>query len=412
MADRITPASPAQPPRPLAAQSSTPALVIATLSQTASNWAIFALAPAASTAARELGAPATAIGWQITIVFLLASPASLLAGRVCRRLGAGRAMALALGLHAVGAILCAAGLVGAAIGSALMGLGYALVNPAGAALLAATSPKRRNLLFSIKQMSVPAGVLAAGLATPYLTEAIDWRAAPAAAGLVCALGAALVLRTAPNPGAAPPRGSFWRDPFDPLRYVLRHRALFWLSLGALSFGMAQTCLMTYASPYFVEDLGMSLAAAGGFLSIASLGGALGRPFWGAIADRFAAPEATLVGVGLVVALAALATLAATPETSPIALGFLMFVFGGSAIAWNGVFVSHIVTLSGPERAAEATGGVLVFAFASSIIAPGVFSLLVPLLGGFGPALAFCALYGLGGSLGLMLCARARRRAAV
>jgi MFS family permease len=144
------------------------ALAATTGAQALATLAVFVLPVLAPAAAPDLGVPARWIGYQVAAVYLPAALVSALAGGALRRFGPARTTQAALAAAAAGCLaLALGGLPGAAVGSALVGLGYGLTNPAASQVLGRLAPPaRRNLVFSVKQSGVPLGAALAGWRSP------------------------------------------------------------------------------------------------------------------------------------------------------------------------------------------------------------------------------------------------------
>ncbi len=177
----------------------------------------------------------------------------------------------------------------------VLGTGYGPITAASSHVLARTAPPgRMALTFSIKQTGVPAGAALAGAALPGMALAFGWRATFVA---VAALGVALVAVAAGHAGALrrrarPGHRLSVAGLVEPLKMVLRHRALLVLSITGFVYAPMQVCLLSFLVVYLTESLGLSLVAAGFALTVANLGGIVGpdrlgrggRPLRGAADD--------------------------------------------------------------------------------------------------------------------------------
>ncbi|WP_431269491.1 MFS transporter [Dankookia sp. P2] len=167
------------------------ALAATTAAQALATLTVFLLPVLAPIAARDLGAAPHWIGWQVACVYLAASVTSMLSAGALRRFGSARCTQLALaaaGLACLGVL--AAGLAGAVLGSFLIGFGYGLTNPAATEVLARLAPpRRRNMVFAVKQTGVPIGGALAGLLLPSLAAGLGWRGAVLAVALLLLLAA-------------------------------------------------------------------------------------------------------------------------------------------------------------------------------------------------------------------------------
>lgn len=138
------------------------------------------------------GLPPAAIGWHTSIVFASAIVCAQASPYLVNRFG-GILLSQLTALVAAIALVSSAtlGVPGLLIGAVLLGAAYAQSNTAsGVVLNGLVSPKSRNLVFSLKQTSVPIGGVMAGLLPPMMLSAQGWQIAlwlMAALALVIAL---------------------------------------------------------------------------------------------------------------------------------------------------------------------------------------------------------------------------------
>ncbi|MDP3085091.1 MAG: MFS transporter, partial [Rubrivivax sp.] len=166
-----------------------PALLAVLAVQTLVTLAIAAAAVLAPAVAPTLGLAPERVGLYAAVAYLAAMLSGLRGGHGVARFGALRLSQMALLACASGALLAALGPAPALLGAAvLIGIGYGLVNPAGAAILVHHAPLRaRGLFFSIKQTGVPIGVALAGLLLPLGLATLGWRAAVVGVAIGCCL---------------------------------------------------------------------------------------------------------------------------------------------------------------------------------------------------------------------------------
>jgi ACS family hexuronate transporter-like MFS transporter len=100
--------------------------------------------------------------------------------------------------------------------------------------------------------------------------------------------------------------------------------------------------------------------------------------WGVVSDFLFQGRRKIVlgmiGASTVVVLSVLAWLPA--GTPGWAIGLLMIVIGASVIGWNGINMTFVAELAGPERSATAAGLNQTLAVLASMIAPPLFGLFV------------------------------------
>lgn len=309
------------------------------------------------------------------LVFTGALAASIPAGRLTDRIGAGRALTLSqLGI--------AAGIAVAALSStrwsflagvAIAGVGYGAVNPATNVLSTALVPRRRRALFlSVKQTGVTLGGLIAGATLPLLAEALGWRTAIAVAIallLAGALGGVWVSRREAAgwfdvppalPDDAPPRPVTVSVP------GIVPTAVFGFVMSGVQLSLAG-----YLTVYLVDAHGVSKPTAGFMLSVAFAAACLGRIGWGWVSDRSFGSHATtlvLVAGGSVAALIALSA-----GIAGSSLWLIVILLGVCSLGWNGVYMALITDRASAGGLGRATGRGLTAIYGGVAVLP-------PLLG--------------------------------
>ncbi len=356
-------------------------LALATISgvtavQVIATMAVLIPASVAPEIARTLDLPVSMIGFQISLVYVGATLMSLAAGLVQRRLGAVRANQVAAFMVMASLLVIALPHAATlAAGSLGLGIAYGLTNPAASHLMMKiASPDNRNLVFSIKQTGQPMGGVVAGLLAPPIAVAFGWQWS-----LVAGAGLAVVVMLVIQPlrayldGDRDPATKFRGAVFRDLGLVMRLRELRLLALAALTLSAVQLALMTFAVTMLVEDVHLDLVTAGIGLAVIQIAGVVGRIGWGAVADRFGNAHKTLITTQILSIFAALAT-ATLAEGMPLAGVFaILFLFGASAVGWNGVFMAEVARLAPQGRIGSATGGVLVPVFIGVMIGPVLFT---------------------------------------
>ena len=343
----------------------------ATAASTFSTLGLGALAPTLRT---SLDLTTAEVGLIPGLVSLGALTASVPAGHVTDRIGAGRSLTLAL-LGVMAGVIIAALAPGRWVflaGAFVAGFGYGAVNPATNVLSTALVPHRRRALFlSVKQTGVTVGGLAAGLALPRLAQWHGWRSALILAIAVLACGVLMGLWAARREAAGwfdSTRGAPARRPASTSLSLPRiaPTALFGFVMSGVQFSLAG-----YLTVYLVDAHGLSKTTAGTALSVAFPSACVGRIAWGWVSDRWFASHATtlaLIAAASAVALAALATGAGGPS-----LWLIMVMIGLTSIAWNGVYMALITEPAARDGLGRATGRGLTAIYAGSALVP-------PLLG--------------------------------
>lgn len=343
------------------------------------SMALLTLPVMAPVVASALGVSAALVGIYVALVYAGAMAASLSAGAAVARFGAIRVSQSGLVLCAAGLALCAVPATAAsAVGAVLIGLGYGPITPSSSHLLSQSTPAHRmSLVFSVKQTGVPLGGMLAGAVVPSLMLWLGWQGAllaAAAANLACAL-IAQPLRAELDADRQPDRPVALGNLAQPIRLVLSHPALKMLAGCSFVFSIAQLSLTTYLVTYLNEGLAYGLVAAGLVLSVAQLGGVVGRILWGWVADRGLGARRMLALLAAVMALSSAATAMLSPAVPQWLVLAVLVVFGASAIGWNGVYLAEVARQAPPGLAGVATGGTLAFTFFGVVLGPPVFGAL-------------------------------------
>jgi predicted MFS family arabinose efflux permease len=200
---------------------------------------------------------------------------------------------------------------------------------------------------------------------PSAALAIGWRAASLALGVAC-LAIAATLQPMRAALDADVRAvsvlAALRRPFAPLAFVLRMPALRVLAITSFAYSGMQICVGTFLVTYLVERIALSPVTAGFILSCAQAAGVGGRILWGALADRLGRPGLLLGLLGFMMTAAALLVGAFTPAWPYAAIIAVSILFGGTAVAWNGITLAQLARLAPAGRAAEVTGGTFFITF--------------------------------------------------
>ena len=339
--------------------------------------------------AREMGLAPQWIGVFIGLVYLGAMLASVAAGGFIERFGAIRVSQFCVLLCATGIALVGllpSGLVGLlAVVAILIGLGYGPITPASSQILVRTTPPAQMaLMFSIKQTGVPAGAALAGALLPAAALVLGWRGALVTVGALGlgVVAAAQSTRKALDTDRRVGKAFSLRDVLARLRLVTRSPPLAELALLSFGYAAVQVCLTSFLVVFLHEALRWSLVASGLALTVATIGGAVGRIFWGSIADRALAPRQVLSLIGLVAGLCGLAMAFASPSWPTWIVLPIAGLFGATAIGWNGVQLSELARLATPDSAGAVTGAAGFITFAGVVIGPPLFAGLTAMTQGY------------------------------
>lgn len=298
----------------------------------------------------EFGFTEAALGAGVTVGFVVGALSAPFGGRLADRIGPKTsiyigsslsALALAgLGLAATGwgpmvALLC------------LAGVAVAITDPALAILVHRAVPTtRQGLAFGVKEASIPAATLAAGLAVPAIALTVGWRWS----FVIGLLPWVVVLVLLPGLAVRKPPDSARADgrPADVARP--RRRALT-LAAVAAALGTAAASGVGIFLTDSAVAMGMSPANAGLLLAAGSVAGIVARVGAGALADRTGGPQFKLISIMLAVGALTMA-LGGTGNTALLVLGTIGAFTGGWA--WTGIFFLSLVKTN-PDRPGAVAG---------------------------------------------------------
>lgn len=348
--------------------------------------------------AKDVGISTNYLGAYVALAYFGAMVATLLGGAAVKRWGAIRLSQTGLVLAAIGLFLCAMPYVETiALGALFIGAGYGPITPASSHLLIkSTPPEKLSFVFSVKQTGVPLGGMIAGATVPSLDIFIGWQWAFICAGIACLICSWAVqpLREGLDDDRDPTvRPSLATSFVLPLTLIFSHRTLRQLSYMSFMFSIAQMALMGYLVTFLYEDLGWSLVAAGGALTVAQAAGVSGRMLWGYVSDRWLGATMMLIVIAVLLVIGALGTVMLGPESSPWFLFPVLVIFGASAIGWNGVFLAEIARQAPKGQAGVATGGTLCITFLGVMVGPPLFGVLASVLGSYGLSYVAIAVLG-------------------
>jgi len=344
------------------------------------------LAPVAQT---EIGMPASAVGIVTALIYLAATFTAFSAGNLINRFGALRASQISLVFAAAGMVsMASANAWLVVLGALVIGTGYGVVTPASSAILADRTPAgMRAFIFSLKQTGVPIGGAIAGVAIPVLIFGLGWKEAALIAAASCILLAIAVQPYRAGVDLAPhaPRPAAPVHILEPFRLVMSHPRLRELALASFSYSGMQMCMGSFLVVFLTERTGLTVSGAGAALATAMIAGTVGRIFWGIIADNWLSPRTVLGGLGAIMSLSAFLTASMAPSWPYIAMLAVSFVFGASAIGWNGVYLSEVARMAPPGKAGSATGASLAMTYAGVVFLPTIFWAIIHFSGSYAAA---------------------------
>ncbi len=413
MAFRLRPSSSVIPRiRAVAAPESTPAmsiarvfapLAIAVAIQALPTFANLAATTLAPEILRDLALPRGMTNGYVALLYTCATLASFGAAAFVMRHGPVRASQSSLLLYAVGmaGVFILPTTASFVLAAMLFGIAYTMPIPTGAQILvSSTPPHLRNTLFGVRQMGVPLGGLLAGLLFPAIEEGFGWRwafLATAAACLLLLIGLQAVRER--YDAERQPALPLWRSGgHGPIAVLRSSPALRRLCLAGVLFAGTEVTAVANIVLFLDRDLGWSLTHAGYALSALSLGGAVGRLFWGMAADSVGNRRMLLGWLGLAMA-ASMAALAFKSADAPAFVYISAFLVGFTAGGWTGVGVAESARLAGSLGAVAGTAALTQMMFLGVVTLPAGAGLALALGAGYPYVFAAVGvLAGVGGAL--------------
>lgn len=327
----------------------------------------FFLLGALSVSIREdLGIAESAIGALGTMLFLAGAVFATPAGRLVDRVGA--SIGWRLGVSGTALASLAIGLVATrwwqfAAAMVVVGASMAMIDTSGARAFAdRIRSGRQGTAFGIKEASIPAASMTAGVAIPTLAAHLGWRAT-----FLAAVGFAVVVLLA-VPSRRAMAGAMHVQ-------VVRGRIA---SVGTIRFAVglalgtgAATAAAAFLVPTFV-DRGLPQGQAGIVLAVASIGAITARVTVGRLADR---PEIRpVVVLSVLLGTGALgAAVLVTPAPPVLAIAGAIVVIG-AGWGWTGLAFLAVVRAN-PHAPGAAAGVVLAGLGSGGALGPLVFGIL-------------------------------------
>ncbi len=333
--------------------------LLATLAvQTLATMAVFSLPAAAPEVVRDLGVDGGLVGLFVSMIYGVSVASAMFSPGFIRRYGAVRvsqvilvAAAAMLGITSGGTLVC----VG--LGAMAIGVGYGATAPAATHLLVPQTPPRIfNLVMSIRQIGVPLGGILGALIVPPLVLSFGWRWAMAVQ-VVPALvltGLLEIPRRRWDADRDPGYRILGRSLLSPLRLLGENAAIRRLSVASFVYSGIQLCFIAFMTVHLTGEVGFDLLGAGRALAVYQVCGAVSRPIWGWVADKFLSPSRMLGLQGLIMAGASMATGGFSARWPVWLVLVVCGVAGATASGYTGLAFAEYARLGGARRT-EATG---------------------------------------------------------
>jgi predicted MFS family arabinose efflux permease len=315
---------------------------------TTSMLPVFLLGALSEQVRDELGFDEAAVGAVVTVLFVTVGLAAAPVSRVTERIGAG--LALRTGVAVSGLATAAIGALASAwwhlaVGFAVVGIALILIDTGAArAFSEGVARDRQGSAFGLKEASVPAASLLAGVALPTVGVAFGWRATFVGAIVVAVIVLALLPRRVGAAAHAPDRaarGASGSEVPAPEAATLASstRRVRWFAAGVGVGAGAATAAATFLAPA-VSARGLSTAAAGATLVVASVASIAVRIGSGRWADRPGAGTVRATSVLLAVGAAGAAVLALPVPAALAVVGAVALLGGGWG--WTGLAFLSVV----------------------------------------------------------------------
>jgi MFS family permease len=298
----------------------------------------------------EFGLTEAALGSAVTIGFILGAITAPIGGRIADRVGPRKSVYLGSSMSVVS--LAGLGILttGWSTMVAFLGLGgvaVALTDPGLAILVGrSVSVNRQGLAFGVKEASIPAATLAAGLAVPAIALTVGWRWA-FTLGLVPWL---VVLFLLPRLDVRPQTDQASVEAGLPPPTPPRRRAVLLATMAAALGTAAASGIGIFLTDSAVS-MGLSPANAGLLLATGSVAGIVARVGTGVLADRTGGPQFKLIAAMLAVGAVTMA-MGGTGNVLLLILGTVGAFTGGWA--WTGIFFLSLVKTN-PDRPGAVAG---------------------------------------------------------
>ena len=331
----------------------------------------------------DLDLNATQVGSFMSAFYFALTLGAIPAGALADKLGVALSLSLASFLMAIGAGLFAAisSYVPAVIATFVMGLGYALVNPATAkGVLNWFKSEHRATAMGIKQMGVPmGGLVASGFGA--MVVFMPWRwalwSAAVAAMVIGVCWWRLIQRRTIGDGGL-------RAVLRNLKSIITNRNLLRFNLASVAFNAGQQSFITYLTLFLRDVAGASQPFAALCVGLSQITGAAGRVFWAFFSDRFAKRRRKGVIVGIMTTAAAFMFVltAANPSWHAAILAILALLLGSTILAYAALLHTICAETVHPNLAGSAIGSNLFSTSLGGAAGPIIFGLIVDHAGGY------------------------------
>ena len=343
---------------------------------------------------RDLGITPAVAGFYFALTACFALLGQMGCGSFILKYGPLRMSQIALLSMAVGLAIAIQGSPLAFVLLAAIGLtGAACATPASSQLLGRWSPPRlAPIVFSVKQTAVPIGILMGGSLAPTLAGWLGWKGTMgvAVAALTVFAFALQPLRRRFDAERAPNRSFRLGDLAATMRVVMTTQSLRGLAYACFAFNGMQQVMTAYFVLYMTH-LGYDLVSAGYIFSVAVVVAVPCRVLWSWLGSFHMSSRLMMAWLALGMAAAAVGMAFFSGGWPILAIEAVAWVLSATALSWHGILLSEAARLAPEGMVGSATGGVLSFGQAGSLVCPLIYAALLHLTGSYGLGWAVCGL---------------------
>jgi MFS family permease len=349
---------------------------------------------AAPELAKVFGVPVAMAGLHMGLLYFFSSLSMLMVGGFIRKLGAVRMSQIALTSMAVGLALGLTGEVwGLALGAVIIGIFGSSSTPASSDILARFAPpKHAAFIFSLKQTSVPAGGIVAGILVPFLLVNFGWQGVFYGTSALCISLAILLqpFRRLFDQNRNPAHRISPDQAVKTLKGVLIPTHFRHLVYATFTYCGLQGIFAAFFVSYLEGELGFTLVEAGAIFAVSQVASVVARIFWGWVMDRVGGARPVLSFLGISMAGFSVGVALLVPGWGEMVITLVAMGYSATAISWHGVVLAEVANISKPGMVATNTGGVLSFAVGGQFFYPFVMGGLLTLGGTYGLGFALGA----------------------
>ncbi len=245
--------------------------------------------------------------------------------------------------------------------------------------------RERATAIGVNQTSLNmAGVLTASL-LPTLALVYGWRVAFIPVGLIPIAASIAAYTLYREPAGSEQRvNAGGSASWETIRGVVFDRNIVLVAMACMGLCVCEFAFIGYLVIYLKEVVGVSVAVAGGYLALANMGGAVGKPFFGALSDRVFAGSRRkpliIVGV-LILVLTVAMQLVGASTPAPLLIGVIV-LFGFTAIGWGGMNLVLASEFAGKENAGLAVGYAATISLIGNLAGPPIFGWMADATGSY------------------------------